>query len=53
MDFVDELKQDLISYEKAYKEMLFNEVFLYEERQFIWKEILRLRELLEILGEKE
>ncbi len=51
MDFIDELKQDLIDYQRAYDIMLFNEVFTKEERQFMWKEILRIKELLEILGE--
>lgn len=53
MDFVDELKQDLIDYQKAYKEIEFNEVFTADERQFIWNEILRLKELLTILGESK
>ncbi|MCQ2587600.1 MAG: hypothetical protein MJ174_05735 [Treponema sp.] len=50
-DFVEELKKDLISYERAYREMSFNEVFIQEERQYIWQEILRLRELIKILGD--
>lgn len=49
MKFIEELENDLIIYEKVYKEIKINRVFTNEESMFIYRQILIIKELLEII----
>lgn len=51
MDFVEDLKKDLQEYEKVYNEIRINSVFTNDETNFVYNEILSLREILNYLGE--
>lgn len=50
MDFVDELKADLVAYEKALNIMYDVEVFTFEERRCMEYEIKRIEMILSSLG---
>lgn len=49
MKFIEELENDLIIYEKVYREIKINRVFTNEESMFIYRQILIIKELLEII----
>ena len=49
MKFIEELENDLIRYEKVYREIKINRVFTNEESMFIYRQILIIKELLEII----
>lgn len=48
MEFVQELKSDLLEYIKVYNEMVCNPVFTDEEIWFVRNEIRKLEEILSV-----